>query len=347
VATGCDSWARFFTVLAVVSVCSGCGNSGGDGLVRQPKHHPFLHGYLVFASGEYSQYGQRVLVMRADGSGFRPFPRIRQNVRNSDAEDWDPAWSKDGRFLAFTSTRAPPPPGNNDVYVMDVATGKTRDVSGDRIDDWEPAWSRDGKRIAFQQTRECQERNGVVVVPCTGGMLMTVNADGSNLRRLHSTYAGSARPSWSPDGRRIAFSTPAGGTAFHDVFVINSDGTGLRNLTKTTGVDDYEPAWSPDGKRIAFACGFTNARVCVMNADGTNRHVLSPASLADTNPHPSWSPDGRWIAFTDSFNYPLSVDGIWVVRADGKRLLQVRANEDSGYANVDWTAASPLPRGRP
>ena len=111
---------------------------------------------------------------------------------------------------------------------------------------------------------------------------------------------------WSPDGSKIVFqrSVPAARRrpANFEVFVVNSDGTGLTNLSNnpgspTVGNSDSQPSWSPDGTKIAFQSNrLGNPDIWVMNADGTGARPLTANSLAEESA-PEWSPDGQQIAF--------------------------------------------------
>jgi WD40-like Beta Propeller Repeat len=142
-----------------------------------------------------------------------------------------------------------------------------------------PAWSRDGRHLAF--VRFLNGYNAIYVM----------DRDGSHPRRLTGARQDLidelSSQAWSPDGRKLAFargpnmSTARGRPT--SIFVMNANGTGLRQLTRNNRDDD--PAWSPDGPRIAFArYGSTNyGSIYVMNSDGSKERRLATFKWP---PHP-------------------------------------------------------------
>ena len=149
---------------------------------------------------------------------------------------------------------------------------------------------------------------------CCGGSpdgLWLMDADGSNPTRLSTVRSDPSiafwNTSWSPDSRRLAFLADGVGSAF-DVFVVNADSTGERNITKSPQ-DEFWPTWSPDGERLAFirmATDLANAgELIVTDADGSNPVVMNSV-LVNSNA-PVWSPDGkRVLAYAK--NPDLSID---------------------------------------
>ena len=154
--------------------------------------------------------------------------------------------------------------------------------------------------------------------------IFVVNADGTNLRQLTNDPHYDDKPSWSPDGTRIAFQSDRDGD--FEVFVMNADGTNVRQLTNNTHHDRL-PSWSPDGTQIAFQSDRDgDFEVFVMNADGTNVRQLTNNTHHDWDP--SWSPDGTQIAFDSDRDGDFEV---FVMNADGTNVRQLTNN-----THHDW-----------
>ena len=135
----------------------------------------------------------------------------------------------------------------------------------------------------------------------------------------------------------IAFIKQVSQAAGFDVFLMNTDGTNIVNLTNTQG-DDLKPSWSPDGTRLAYTCyhqpdGSLGGpqRICVRNADGTGFVALSNTFAEDFGP--AWSRDGKQIGFT-TFT-PGSPTLIGIMNADGSGRSSLAAF--SGAADPDWS----------
>jgi TolB protein len=158
-----------------------------------------------------------------------------------------------------------------------------------------------------------------------GGSVYVANLEGTGVMRLGK----GSTPSWSPDGRRIAFHRYVRGRN-SEIFVVDADGRNERRLTRHPA-EELWAVWSPDGRRIAFVSTREgNWEVFVMNSDGTRvRQLTHRLASTELNVTPAWSPDGRLIAFS-STRTPENPE-IWVVRPDGKglrRLTRTPGNVD-------------------
>lgn len=155
------------------------------------------------------------------------------------------------------------------------------------------------------------------------------NADLSKQKQVTDLAANSGWPVWSPDGKKLALDTdrgdanPGGETSVNDVVVINADGSGAKNLTKSAGFNS-DPAWSPDGSLIAFASngGADPAKrgMYVMRPDGTHVRQITTRPADDAfEGAPRFSPDGKQLVFTrfhteqgfgDSALFRVDLDGL-------------------------------------
>ena len=162
-------------------------------------------------------------------------------------------------------------------------------------------------KIAFQSNR-------------SGPLEIHTITDGGTATRLTFSVANS-EPAYSPDGSRIAF--VSGGGSGYDIFVMNADGTGRRQLTNTSSADT-DPAWSADGTRIAFV---VNNEIWVMNADGSGQRPITSNSFPDTDP--VWSPDGSKIAFVSARTGDTDRN-VYVMNADGSGQTSITPNSPTG-----------------
>jgi Tol biopolymer transport system component len=240
-----------------------------------------------------AQFGSNQLaVINADGTGETLLTRT---FRFSEGQ---PAWSPDATKLLYRRTPENPLVQNGDTWVLDIA-GSAKDPTQPVTqpvllrtgDERYPSYSPDGTQIAFRGDLDLAEPSG-------DEEIYVMNADGTDVRQLTSNADFDSAPSWSPDGKWILFErAPAGtftpGTEAQekDIYVMRADGTDVRRLTDSPGLDEG-PEFSADGTKIAFSSARDGQQeIYVMDSDGAN-----PRRLTD-NPARDESPDWQTLPF--------------------------------------------------
>ena len=241
---------------------------------------------IAFMSERGGNY--EIYVMGINGKNQR-------RLTNNPGIDWHPSWSPDGKRIVFSSGRH----GPDEIYVMDADGHNPQRLTNNGHDDRDPSWSPDGKQIAFSSSRAHPH----VIQGWFTSEIYVMDADGNNPQRLTNNGHDDYSPSWSPDGKRIIFSSEMaghfkGGQTTHEIYVMDTDGGNQQRLTENL-FNDWYPSWSPDGKRIAFSSdregNFGNFEIYVMDTDGGNQRRLTNNPQYDGSP--SWSPDGKQITF--------------------------------------------------
>jgi TolB protein len=273
-------------------------------ILRLTGHRGIFSSQIAFVS---TTTGTKEIYV-ADFDGYNP----RQFTKTGTITLF-PAWSSDGRWLAYTDYRHGKPElfirhikeqrgsvvglggssitpawvpnqfalaaslshgGNPTIYLLSGNGKIMRRLTDHWGIDVGPTWSPDGKEFAF-----VSDRSG-------SPQIFIKNIENGNVRRL--TYEGgyNTSPQWSPQGNYIAYVGLKNG--HHDIYLIGIDGKGPIELTRDAG-DNESPTWSPDGTLIAFnSTRGGPSRVYVMNANGTDQRCLLLLDGEQTNP--SWSP---------------------------------------------------------
>jgi len=254
---------------------------------------------------DWSPDGERILVATEPADGVGEIWTV--NADGSDAKLLiacpgapcaylgAPAWSPDGKRIAFQRVLSAPAPGTeiDQIDVMDLATGATHvvampPVAGSEVDMFiNPRWSPDGTQIVFTVMRYPTPPTDENILSSS---IAVVKADGSEAdkaRILTDPALFGSYPDWSPDGQRIVFNTyPLGSfqdtTKATNLYTIRPDGTGLTQVTRFGENDTRatQPTWTPDGKRIIFAYFRRNPsdpydrHLAFIDPDGSNLTVL-------------------------------------------------------------------------
>ncbi len=254
-------------------------------------------------------------------------------------------WSPDSRFVAYTSRRT----GTTDIWIADVNTGETRQLTTDIRNDHTPRWSPDGRWIAFLSDRGGQ--TDLWVMPAAGGaaerltndiaiessprwapdgsavyfgrnefantlkLLPLAGGAGQDLLRWEGYTIGNAR--LSPDGKTILFDSNRSGNL--DLWSIPAAG-GEPTVFAASPADDTAPEYSPDGTRVLFhssRAGSADLWVAPAAGGEPTRLTMGPSNEGEAE----WSPDGASIAFVST--RAGGAGDVWVIPSGGGEARRV------------------------
>lgn len=237
------------------------------------------------------------------------------------------AWSPDGTMLALTSSQD----GNDyDVFVVNADGTGLRSKVESPLGEYGPQWSPEGTRIAFERW---PLRDGDPETPD----IFVLDLVGGGTVPIVTSPGWDTSVAWSPDGTRIAFTSDRGGD--DEIYVVNADGSGERQLTDLPDASAIRPAWSPDGTRLSFvAHDGEQWDVWVVNADGSGLLKLTPR---DRDEGPAvWAPDGSMLAFTAS---DITADvvntgtyDVYLIRPDGTDERRITFDQVAMGWDLSW-----------
>jgi TolB protein len=310
---------RLLSALCVVGLALGVSSARGA--------FPGQNGKIAFASAPFDFSGAPDIWTISPNGGNQT-----NLTGDSPAAELDPKWSADGRRIVFTSDRVTPsnPDGDTEVFVMNADGSHVAQLTFNRGEDVTPTWSPDGRKIAFGRIPRYPDRGGNSLE------IWTISADGTGERQLTNTPGGADfEPNWSPDGRRIAFSSARDNkTKFQNIFTMDPNGGDVRQLTFSE-LTAQRPNWSPDGSQIVYHSYVPDGTfdIFTMRSDGSHQTRLT----SEEGGQPAWSPDGRQIAFGSGRTGDFEV---WTMLADGSLERQLTMRPLTQDGKVDW---QPLP----
>lgn len=230
------------------------------------------------------------------------------------------------------------------IFLLDIKTQLVSSITEDDNGYYDPDWSPNGDKIIFSSNLDPEGYR-------TARVLHIMNLDQSGKNIVSETLDLAFEPKISPDGKHIAFVSSRENFFDLEIFIIDIDGTNLRNLTND-GSNDRAPAWSPDGNEIAFVSDRDgNLEIYVMSSDGGNQRNITRHPNQDYEP--SWSPDGKKILFTtnrddssagqptptiDLLTIPTNKFNleVYVMNSDGSNQVNLSNNPASDF-QADWS----------
>ncbi|MFH0989553.1 MAG: hypothetical protein V1799_06000 [bacterium] len=176
------------------------------------------------------------------------------------------------------------------------------------------------KSVVQDQTIPLDGREGGIIAftitPVDGNAeLFLINADGSGRKQLTKLPEREYSPSFSPDGKQLAFYSHINDSTW-SLFSVSADGNIIRRLTAMENLWDWSPRFSPDGTKIIFARTYLKPRyrseLWTMDIDGSNAAQFGCID----GQGPDWSPDGKRIVY---FHYREGLGDIWTIDAESKK----------------------------
>ncbi|MBI4834965.1 MAG: PD40 domain-containing protein [Planctomycetes bacterium] len=214
------------------------------------------------------------------------------------------------------------------IFIMDADGQNRRKITEDALPKEHPACNWDGSKIAFSGGPEgdrdiyvadfAWEPEGWVV---------------KNQVKLTSKSRDNIHPTWSPDGRRIAFASNRNGR--YEIYLIDEDGHNQKQLTNSSGGYDDFPSWTPDGQKITFTTRQAGSQVLEIDTiglDGRNQTRLLDGQCSD------WASDGNRLAFISSGN--MGYDIFVMSVADNKTYKQLTNNAIAMGTRLSWSPDS-------
>ena len=247
---------------------------------------------------QHSSESYELIVADSDGANPAPALRSREPIIS-------PAWSPDGRHLAYVSFEARKPV----VYVHTVATGRRRVVANFRGNNSAPAFSPDGENLAVALSRDGYTQ------------IFMIKTDGSGVNRFSRSLAIDTEPVFSPDGQWLYFVSDRGGSPQ----IYRQALQGGSQAERVTFGSDYavSPAINPAGTHMSYITRLDGRfRVAIMELATGRESILTGNGFDES---PSFSPNGRMIVFASERGRKgvlgtVSVDGsvsAWLSTASG------------------------------
>jgi TolB protein len=279
--------------------------------------HRFCSEVIKYLTGHRGVFGSKIVfVSTSSGNkeiyscafdGYYP-----QQVTRNHSISLFPAWSADGRYLAYTSYKN----GKPDIFIKNLAEMQETSISQKGLNitpAWVPGKFELAATLSFSGDQE----------------IYLLTGSGKVIKRLTNIRCIDLSPTWSPDGKKFAFVSNRAGSP--QIYVQDLASGKVRRLTYE-GSYNTQPNWSPQGDKIAYASVIDGRRnIVVMDLNGQEPLQLTHES--GDNEAPSWSPDGSLIVFSSNREGPFRIYVMTSFGTDQRRLLVMTGEQ----TNPKWS----------
>lgn len=238
-------------------------------LTGQPGAFATRIAYVTSTRGKDGK--DRVVLEVADADGHNP-----QTIVSSTEPLMSPAWSPDGRRLAYVSFEQ----GKPSIWVQEVFTGRREKLASFKGINGAPAWSPDGRSLALTLSKDGNPD------------IFVMDLARRSLRAMTRHAAIDTEPAWSPDGRYLVFTSDRGGAP--QIYRVAAAGGDAERLT-FEGAYNARASYSPGGRELTLVTRVNNKyRIAVLDLQSRSLRVLSDGSLDES---PSFAPNGSMIIY--------------------------------------------------
>jgi len=279
--------------------------------------HRFCSEVIKYLTGHRGVFGSKIAFV-SNGSGNKEIYSCAfdgynpQQMTRNRSINLSPAWSSDGRYLAYTSYKK----GKPDIFIKNLAEMQEVSINKKGLNitpAWLPGKFELAATLSFSGDQE----------------IYLLTGSGKVIKRLTNIRGIDLSPTWSPDGKKLAFVSNRSGSP--QIYVQDLTSGKVRRLTYA-GNYNTQPNWSPRGDKIVFASVVDGRRnIVVMGLD--SQEPLQLTHESGDNEAPSWSPDGSLIVFSSNREGPFRIYVMTAFGTDQRRLLVMKGEQ----TNPKWS----------